>query len=369
MAVQLADSLADYGESIYVENRDIWDDNNFVMSIQKELVHRSLKPVFGIESADGTLRMVEGDPFKAGAEIPMRNGERLVVYDFIKTAGDTTFYMTLVNGQMQRGGFPVIMFGETPATISGFAMNTLKSGVADKVLPMAQAEATTLRQISNIWADHFVGGGFGALELSGQGRNRMWFSGLITPADIMDLPEVEIELLPQLPEDNAGKVQMAQQLRQPGPDGMPLQSDLRIREEVLEMQDSDLETDAILEQLAMQNPLVQAQRMTDALAKRGNEGAQWWHVQFQMVFRQMVQAALQGGLSQDEILNVPNTNRGNNNPGFDPTVLPNALQGVTPPTPGMNTPGQAGPLVPPGTPRPGAQGQNGNLRQGIPPIP
>jgi len=369
MAVQLADSLVDYGESIYVENRDIWDDNNFVMSIQKELVHRSLKPVFGIESADGTLRMVEGDPFKAGAEIPMRNGERLVVYDFIKTAGDTTFYMTLVNGQMQRGGFPVIMFGETPATISGFAMNTLKSGVADKVLPMAQAEATTLRQISNIWADHFVGGGFGALELSGQGRNRMWFSGLITPADIMDLPEVEIELLPQLPEDNAGKVQMAQQLRQPGPDGMPLQSDLRIREEVLEMQDSDLETDAILEQLAMQNPLVQAQRMTDALAKRGNEGAQWWHVQFQMVFRQMVQAALQGGLSPDEILNVPNTNRGNNNPGFDPTVLPNALQGVTPPTPGMNTPGQAGPLVPPGTPRPGAQGQNGNLRQGIPPIP
>ena len=39
-------------------------------------------------------------------------------------------------------------------------------------------------------------------------------------------------------------------------------------------------------------------------------------------------------------------------PGLPPEVMPEAMMGVPPPAP---TP-QAGPLVPPGTPRPGAQG-------------
>ena len=367
MNVQLADSLADYGESIFASNRSTWDDNNYVMSIQKELVHRSLKPVFGIRSADG-VKLVEGDPFKAGAEIPLAAGEELIVYDFIKAAGDTNPYLSLINGQLQRGGFPVIMFGETPATISGFAMNTLKSGVGDRVLPDAQAISTALRQVSNLWVDHFVTGAFGSMELSGQGRNRRWFSATITPMDIEDLPEVEIILRPQLPEDNASKINQAQLLRQPGPSGQPLMSDYRIREEVLELQDSDLEMDAIFQEMAIQNPLVQAQRLTDALAKRGDEGAKWWHIQFQMLLNQMMQAAMQGGVSP-EMLNAPTPNTNESAGGnLPPEFLPNALQGIPPPTPGLQTPGQAGPLVPPGTPRPGAQ-QNGALRTGVPPLP
>lgn len=39
-------------------------------------------------------------------------------------------------------------------------------------------------------------------------------------------------------------------------------------------------------------------------------------------------------------------------PGLPPEVMPNAMMGVPPPMPVP----QAGPVVPPGTPRPGAQG-------------
>ena len=39
-------------------------------------------------------------------------------------------------------------------------------------------------------------------------------------------------------------------------------------------------------------------------------------------------------------------------PTTDPRVMPNAMMGVPPPAPTL----QAGPNVPPGTPRPGAQG-------------
>ena len=290
----------------------------------------------------------------------MRADEELIVYDFIKAASDIGPYATLVNGEMQRGGFPVIMFGETPATISGFAMNTLKSGVGDRVLPDSQSISTALKQISNLWVDHFVTGAFGSLELSGQGRNRRWFAARISPQSIIDLPEVEIMLRPQLPEDMPGKIQMAIQLRQPGADGRPLGSDYRIREEVLEWQDSDLEDDAIWEQMASQNPLVQAQRTMDALAKRGDEhGAKAWMIQFQMAMNQFIQMAVQSGVTPDVLsAPAPNTNDGQPN-SFTPQVLPNALQGIQPPTPGIDTPFQTAPNQLPGTPRPGAQ-QGGN---------
>lgn len=349
---QLGDALEDYGESIMAENRATWDTHDYNMSILKNLVGRSLKPVFGIESESG-VKLVEGDPWATGSEIPLRTGEKLVVYDFLKSAADTLPYMTINQGEMQRGSFPVIMHGETPATISGFGMTVLKSGPADKVMAAAEAMELALKTITNIWADQFVSGAFGdSLKLSGVGGNRKWFVADITPDMLRDLPALEINLKPQLPEDDAGKIQQAVMLRQPGITGQPLLSDYDIREKVLERQNSDQDVDTIMQEMAAVHPLVQAQRMTDALAKRGDEGAGVWFAQYQMLLLQ----AMQSGFPPPGLLQAPNR-RGNGTSGFSPEVAPNAVQGNPPPTPGVNTPGQAGPLVPPGTPRPGAVGQ------------
>jgi hypothetical protein len=357
--MELADATADYGESIFAENRHGYDDHNFAMSIYKELTRRSLRPVFGITSADGTKVVPDADPWGSGTEIALAQGEQLIVYDFIRAQQDMIPYMTMLSGEMQRGGLPVIMHGETPAAISGYAMNTLRAGVSDKVLPLAQAQSTALKQIANIWCDQFVTNSFGSMELSGQGKNRKWFSATITPDMMQDLAQAEIKLSPQLPEDNAGKVQTALMYRQPGIDGMPLKSDFKIREDDLQMEDSDLEYDAILQQMAMSDELVKAQRMTDSLAKRGDEAAQWWHMRFMMLVQKLQQAGVP--LEDAEPPNV-NTDGGG---GFNPQVLPRSVQGLPPPTP---TP-QQGPLVAPGTPRPGAQTPNGGgLGRGMPPL-
>ena len=354
-SLELQDSLADYGESIFAANRALYNEHNYSMSIYKELTKRSLKPVFGIKSADG-VKVVEEDPFIAGTEIPLAEGEDLVVYDFIKAQQDMIPYMTVISRETQKGGLPSIMHGEAPGNISGYAMNTLRAGVSDKVLPLAQAESIALRQIANIWCDQFDKGGFGSMDLSGQGRNRKWFSGLISPEQIRDKPAVDIKLAPQLPEDNAGKVNIAQMLRQPSPvNGMPLKSDYRIREEDLQMEDSDLEYDAILQEMAGRDPLVMAHRMTDSLAKRGDEAAQYWHAKWMMLVIQMKQAGIPlGELQPPDTEN--DTGYSVNSGGFDPSFMPRQVQGLPSPTP---TP-QQGPLVAPGTPRPGAQNRNGN---------
>ena len=359
----LGAALKDFGESIYAENRKIWPAYMLMMSIMMELASRSRKPIFGIESESG-VKVVEGDPFKEGAEIPLRVNEKLIVYDMLKSAPDLINFMTLVGGEMQRGGFPVIMFGETPATISGFAMNTLKSGVADKVLPMAQAMAMALKQITNAWRDHLETRAFGTLELSGRGNNRQWFSASISADDLQDLPELEIELTPQLPEDDIGKMNWAQLARTPDATGRPLLSDHTILERGLQVQDSDLERASVDNQMAAQNPLVRAARLSDSAARRGDsDAAQAWDIDFQMNLFQLQQTLAQAGTDLQEMMARfspppgPITGGGLDSNGINPEVLPNAAQGFTPPEPLVDTPGQAGAFVEPGTERPGAQGE------------
>jgi len=367
-AEHFGSSMSDYGESIFAENRGQYETHNFMMSILKNMAARSLKPVFGIRSRDG-VKMVEGDPYQDGAEIPLAEGEELITYDFLRSAPDLLTYETVVSGAMQRGGLPVIMFGETPAAISGFAMQNLKGGASDKVVPLVQAQEIALKQIGNNWSDHFNTGAFGqGLELNGQDHNRNWFSGEITVEEIRDLPQAEIVLVPELPEDQAGKVQMAAALSAPMADGLPTLSRRDILEDVLERQDPDADIDKVMEQMAIEFPLVKAHRMADSLFKMGDvEGGQYWQAMWQKLVQEFFQA---GGQIENPIApgegNNGDGSDGGSNPfsgqnGFSPQVLPNQSAGIPNPVPGVDTPFQTGPNVEPGRERPGAQTDFGPL--------
>jgi hypothetical protein len=247
-------------------------------------------------------------------------------------------------------------------------MNTLKGGVSDKVLPLAEAESVALKMISNNWRDHFATRAFGSMELSGRGQNRNYFAETITPDALDDIASLEVEVMPQLPEDDAAKMQLAQLARQPGPSGRPLVSDYTVRERYLQMQNSDLEDAAISQEMAGQNPMVQAQRMSDAAAERGDmDAAQAWHIVWKMQVIQLQQALQQQNMTIDQILAEfqpgpgPITGGGPEGNGFSPESLPNSAQGIRPPQVGVDTPGQTGPLVDPGTERPGAQNRNGSI--------
>ena len=342
----LTDAWTDYGESIYADNRQLYADDNFVMSIRKELAYRSLKPVFGIRSRDG-VKLVEGDPFQAGAEIPLAEGEELIVYPFQTSAPDINPMQSVISAEKQRGGFSSITFGDTPFAISGFAMQTLKAGdTADKVEPFLHSEQTALKMIANAWCDHFQTRAFPPIQISGQGSNRRWFSANITPEDLMDLDEPIIQLTPILREDDAAKAQLAQLYRQPGPDGLPLRSLHSVLENVLQVEDSDMEVDMMFQEIGRTaHPLAQLHTLVEALSKRNAPRAQYYFAQWQ----QLLMASMQQGFSPFAMQQGGGSSPQGN--GLSPETMPNAAQGAPPP----GVVPQGGPNVPPGTPRPGAQ--------------
>lgn len=338
---QLSDSLTDFGESIFADMRKPLAIYERLNSNKLNLADRSLKPVFSIESESGVKR-VEYDPWIKGAEIPLKIGEKFIIHDALQTAPDADSLTGIAISELQKAGFPSISFGNLNDPISGFAIQNLKGGVADKVIGGIQACNAAFMTIGNIWSDHFSTGAFGGMELSGRGRNRRWFSGFTSPEMIRDLPQAEVELVPELPEDQAAIANLAQMYRQAGVDGQPLLGDYAIREDIMNRMDSGFDADAILGQLASQNPLIRAARTTDALVNRGDENAQWSHVEF-VAFMFQLMGSIQGmGLDINEVMKMFNPQPGVGSAGanrsFPPEVLPSPAAGNSALTPGVDTP-------------------------------
>ena len=343
-------AMAQYAESIYAENRGIWPDQRFLLSVMLELAARSRKPFIVVKTRDG-IKTLEVDPFKEGLVLPLAEGEEIILPDMLRSSPDMGPLLSIISGEMQRGGLPSIEFGENFQNISGFAMQTLRSTVSGDIKPLAETKAQVLTQISNLWVDHFMTGAFtgdDGMQLSGQGSNRRWFSFQATPDLLRDLPEPIIMIRPQLPQDDAGRMQMAQMARQPGANGLPLLADQDILEDILEYQDSDLMIDKVYHQLGnTMHPEAFAATMTIKMIER--EDPKWviYYTEWQKLAQARLGQGAEGGMQ------VPGGGNaaGGGGGGLPPEVAPNATLGVPPPTPGVETPGQQGPVVPPGSPR------------------
>jgi len=185
----------------------------------------------------------------------------------------------------------------------------------------------------------------------------VYFTEEISPEALKNTGSPVVNLVGQLPQDDMTRFSMAQIARE-GP--TPLLSDRAIRDRILAIQDADQMDDAIKEQMAERMlPEAALWTLMRASERQGREDlAQFYMGELMNVLMQKRMAAQmrsqQAGAMGGEPGGPPGPQGGPQGgpPTTNPAVMPNAMMGVPPPMP---TP-QAGPLVPPGTPRPGAQG-------------
>ena len=363
----------DYGDSIYHSIRDILDEDNFMMSVMKELSHRAIKSPLVYELRD-PARMPDEDARITGTDVPLQIGEKVYPLPPMEMVREAGAYLGLISGMQQRGSVSHAAFGNVQFQLSGYMFNSLRQDMDRAVHPPLKAIVTAYLQIGNLLCDAYATGMFDPMTLSGQlqGSRRQYFTETISPQVVAQGGILEIDLIPQLPQDDAAKATLAQLYRE-SPNGIPLADDRFIREDVLGIQDVDLMENAVLEQAAgTSNGTALAFRMMLAAAAQGDvELAKIWEQEFEMqVLQKMIQyqqlgmmggqAGVPGGAP-----GVP-VRPGNNGQGPRPAsqVLPGPGQGVPQ---GAPTP-QQGPLVPPGSPRPGAQngagvGAGGGLGQ------
>ena len=354
------DTVAEYGESVFSANRDLYENHNFIMSVMMEMVSRSRKQGIKIISRDGQKTLDE-DPFKAGAEVSLGQGEDVQPLGLLEVAKETGAFMGLVAGELQRGAIPHSVYGDLQFQLSGFAINTLRQGIDTVLSPRITAMEDAYKQITLLICDQYGTGSYDPISVSGRDKNRMYFSEAVDPESIHMAGIPEIRIVSQLPEDDMSRMSMAQMARE-GP--TPLLSDIYVRDKTLGLQDADSIEDSIKEQLA-ERMLPEASLWTilSATENRGRPDlAQFYYGELMHLLQQKQMMRMQS-MMPPQAGPSPNGSTpvqgGGGPPTMNPAVMPNAMMGVPPPAPSP----QGGPNVPPGSPRPNAQSDEETLRR------
>ena len=353
------DTIAEYGESVFSSNRGLYENHNFIMSVMMEMVARSRKQGIKIVSRDGQKTLDE-DPYKAGAEVALGQGEDIQPLGLMEVAKETGAFMGLVAGELQRGAIPHSVYGDLQFQLSGFAINTLRQGIDTILSRRVTAMEDAYKQITMLICDQYGTGAYDPISVSGRDKNRSYFSETVQPDAIHMGGTPEIRIVSQLPEDDMSRMSMAQMARE-GP--TPLLSDMYVRDKILGLQDADSIEDSIREQMA-ERMLPEASLWTilSATENRGRPDlAQFYYGELMHLLQQKQMMRMQSMMPQSGP--SPNGSTpvqgGGGPPTANPQVMPNAMMGQPPPMP---TP-QAGANVPPGQPRPGAQSDEEVLRR------
>ena len=346
------DYEVNYGESFYQSDREIYDQQNFILSVLAEISERSIKQGLLVYSSDGQMTLAS-DPRESGAETSLRmNQEDVKPLPPMEMVQSSAVFMGTISQMAQRGGFSSAAFGELAFQLSGFAITQLRQGMELPITPTVKTVRIAIKGILKILEKGYTSGFFDVMTLSGrmQDVGRTDFEQEISGDEVAAGGQIDVEIVPQLPQDDQTKAALAQMYVQ---GDIPLADHRFVRENILQIQDVDQVERAVQEQLAKTgSPSALAFANMLAAAEQGDmELASIWHNEFQlqMTERLVQMFTLQAAASQ---AGGPQGGGGNGRGGGGgarpaPSALPPALQGIPPPTP---TP-QAGPIAAPGTPR------------------
>jgi hypothetical protein len=268
-----------YGESLYRADRAVFKEQNFLYSVLAELAKRSIKPALNIMSRDGSLTL-KGDPRVSGQETSLStaNEEAILPMPPIEVVKEYGSFLGMVSSMMQRGTFPSTAFGEIAFQLSSIAIDRLRSGMQAPMTPHIKAVISAYKQTLDILCDAYATGNFDPMQLYGrrQDPGRTYFAQVIPPELMREGGIIEMDMIPQLPQDDAARVSLAQMLREANP--TPLADDRFLRE-YLDFQDPDQMERAVWEQMANRgSPMAIAWNSYQAASQQGDEdlAAIWW---------------------------------------------------------------------------------------------
>lgn len=364
------DGMSQFGESIFDTSREQWDELNFTMSVMSTMTERSLRQGLKVKSPDGDMTL-QNDPYLTGAQVPLAEGEDVEPLGLLEMAPELAPYQALVSGQGQRGALPYTAFGEVGIALSGFAITQLASQQGDAIKFVARAIETSYKLAMNTLARQYGSGNFPTLTLSGT-QDDAFFKKEIPIEVVKQGGPYTVKLRPNLPKDDLTRYQVANAARDPS-SGMALMSTRRVLEDIIEVDDADLYQNEVLKEMGTRGtPMAQAFILMQAAEERGEReiaAIYFAELQEQMARKQFERQILalqaQGILPPGGGGGAPSANGtgGGSTNGAGPSQPPPEVQ--PPQARGINAAPtqQSGPLVPPGTPRPGAQGPPSELQR------
>ena len=252
--------VADFGESIFAENRHVWDKINRSASYIVDMVSKASDPPTKVMSSDGTKELEEGWNEK-GAQVAISAGDQqdvqpMITPDMNRSAG---VLLEFLQRDSIAGGIPPQGFGILDKPLSAVALRQLGNNLEHRVLPRMEAVQLCIEGCLEVLIAQYETGAFEPITVSGKRFDRHRFSNKIIEADEIfghDALTVSLELV--LPEDETIRWNVANMAMAPTVTGEPLTSLEYVREHILNIQDPKLLSDQNREVLTRQTSPVLA---------------------------------------------------------------------------------------------------------------
>ncbi len=266
------DTISNVGESIYANNRHLYDTENRMGCYFQTFSGRVAKNSMAHEydsSKGGLPPELTSSPFEKGAVIPVDvgKGEKIVPLVSPEMTRDVYAFWEHVKQRLDIGGVPNL--GEAISPAAG--LNIKRHDILEKVQPYQRLMERVYTWIAHELVSQYKSGDFGEMEIQGiDGSNRK-FKMNVKPNDIDDSWNFEAKLISDIPQDTMANVGMAVQLHETG-----LMSDQSLRDKFLNVDDTDREQETLDREKAYTVAAIQMRRVAAALKEDGDlEGAQY----------------------------------------------------------------------------------------------
>lgn len=245
---------AQFGESIFAENRMVWNKLNRVGSYLMTMTAKDSDPPTKVSSSDGTKELEEGATEK-GAVVNIAVQDQQDV-DFMETAqmkSNGAALLQLMERDSIAGGVPLQSFGILDKPLSSVALRQLGNNLEHRVLPRMEAVQLCIEGCLEVLVSQYETGAFLPITVSGKRFDRHSFSNKeINPEEISGHDALTVTLELALPEDETTRWTVAGMAMAPTVTGEPLASLEYVREHILNIQDPKLLRDQNMEVLTRQ---------------------------------------------------------------------------------------------------------------------
>lgn len=263
-----------FGESIFAENRRIWQQFNRAMSYAQDLMGKASDPPENVYSLDGTKTMDEGSHDKgAQRAFSVANQEDSKLAETPDPANIAVLFLQALQQDAVAGGLPPQAFGLLDKPLSSVALRQLGNNLEHRVSPRMKAVAACMEGAMENLIAQYETGGFEPITVSGRRFDNQRFANrIITPEGIYGHDPVTVRMKLALPEDDAARWSLAQMAMTPTASGEPLGSLEWVRENIIGIESSKQITRQNREAAGvMQDPLASALEQVTAYLRDGNQ--------------------------------------------------------------------------------------------------
>ena len=244
------------GENIIAANRDMYEYENYMISLMAEILAATAYPNIVTGSVSGAPVVKAEDVRGHGQVMPKRLSETIDLLKHAATPAEALQLLGWVGKQRQKGAIPDIVYGGVPFELSGFAISQLMAAIKYKIAPYLNTMQYVMGQIATDFLHQYKKGKFPKITLSTTNPKELekglFFVEEFEPSDVPESTFVEVTIPITSALDKTQQILFARQALSPP----QLLSRQTIWDEVLDVQDSEQEYARILQDEMLEDPMV-----------------------------------------------------------------------------------------------------------------